>query len=209
MKKIFIIKFTILFFANSFAQKDIFIDAIKDGTKSIKVENQKHWSVPDYVKTQFAGNIGLISVGIGYEIFDSIWLSELLYGFVPASVSEAKPIHLITLKNTFPVLTRDIGKNLTISLITGFTTTLETGNNSFLKVPDVFPDGYYITNAIHFTLFTGVSFHKEFINSTIFKGAGFYLEVGTVDTYLWYVITSEEVSISDVFSTSIGINFYF
>ena len=112
MKKIFIIIFTILFFVNSFAQEDILI---KDITKAREVENQSHWYVPDYVKIQFAGNIGLISVGIGYDFFDSIWLSELLYGFVPASVSEAKQIHLITFKNTFPILTRAIGKNLTIS----------------------------------------------------------------------------------------------
>ncbi|MEZ7875871.1 MAG: hypothetical protein QMB86_02620 [Polaribacter sp.] len=205
MKKIFIIIFTILFFVNSFAQEDILI---KDITKAREVENQSHWYVPDYVKIQFAGNIGLISVGIGYDFFDSIWLSELLYGFVPASVSEAKQIHLITSKNTFPILTRAIGKNLTISPIVGFTATLETGNNSFLKIPDVFPGGYYITNAIHFTLFTGASFHKEFTNSTIFKGADLYFEVGTIDTYLWYAITAKEIGVNDIFSSSVGINLY-
>jgi hypothetical protein len=209
MKKIFIIKFTILFFANSFAQKDVFIDAIKDGTKSIKVENQKHWAVPDYVKTQFAGNIGLISVGAGYQLFNKVVYTELLYGFVPKSVSKTDEIHLITIKNTFPIFRKEIGKNFSISPIAGFATTYDIGTNSFTTLPGFYPKGYYVPNAFHFTFFGGAMVHKDCKDSKMIKGADFYLELGTVDTYLWYVITSEEVSISDVFSTSIGINFYF
>lgn len=88
MKKIFIIKFTILFLQTLLHKKDLSVDAIKDGQKLIKVENQKHWSVPDYVKTQFAGNIGLISVGAGYQLFNKVVYTELLYGFVPKAVSK-------------------------------------------------------------------------------------------------------------------------
>ncbi|WP_299665683.1 hypothetical protein [uncultured Polaribacter sp.] len=190
----------IVFSTISFGQKSFLNDTkAKDSV----------WYLPDYAKIQFAGNIGLLSVGVGYEIIHRAWYSEFLYGYVPESVSEAEKIHLITIKNTFPICTKEMGTNFTLSPIVGFTASLETGNNSFLKVPEKYPKGYYITNAIHFTLFTGVSIHKKFPNSKMIKGADFYFELGTVETYLWYAITSKEVKLNDIFSTAIGVNLYF
>jgi hypothetical protein len=200
IRNIFIASIILLFFTNSFAQDATLIkDKVKD----------KAWYIPDYAKIQFAGNIGLLSVGVGYEVFKDVLYSELLYGYVPVSVSKAKEIHLITIKNTFPFFTKKIGNNFTLSPIAGFTASLDTGNNSFLKLPDKYPKGYYITNAIHFTVFVGAKVHKNFVNSKIIKGADLYFELGTVETYLVYAITSKEVKINDVFSSAIGINLYF
>jgi hypothetical protein len=168
----------------------------------------KAWYIPDYVKMQFAGNIGVVSVGAGYQLFDKVLYSELLYGYVPESVSKADKIHLITIKNTFPVFRKEIAKNLTITPIAGFTTTIDIGTTTFTTLPSKYPDDYYVPTAFHFTLFGGVMIHKDFINSKMTNGVDFYVEMGTVETYLWYGITSKEVGLSDIFSTSIGINFY-
>jgi hypothetical protein len=196
IKNIFSVSVILLFFIKSYAQEP---NLVKD----------KSWYVPDYVKVQFAGNIGLVSVGAGYQLFNKVLYTELLYGFVPESVSKSDEIHLITIKNTFPIFRKELGKNFTISPIAGFATTYEIGANSFTTLPSIYPEGYYVPNAFHFTLFGGAMVHKDFKDSKMIKGADFYFEVGTVETYLWYVITSKEVSTSDVFSTSIGINFYF
>ncbi len=196
IKEIFLVSIIALFFNNSYAQETI----------SIK---EKSWYVPDYVKTQFAGNIGLVSVGVGYQLFNKVLSSELLYGFVPEWASKADNIHLITIKNTFPIFRKEIGKNLTISPIAGFTTTLDIGTNSFTTLPSKFPKDYYVPTAVHFTLFGGVSVHKDFMNSKLFKGADLYFELGTVETYLWYALATKEVDLVDVFSADIGVNFYF
>ena len=45
-------------------------------------------------------------------------------------------------------------------------------------------------------------------NSTI-KGVDLYFEVGSVDTYIWYVITEKEVQINQIFSSAIGIYIFF
>lgn len=199
------VKLCFLLFCFSFSFHQKAQDSI-----SVKFKKkEKFWLIPDYTKAQFAGNIGLASIGIGYKVIHKTLFTELLYGYVPESVSEANPVHLITLKNTFTILNKDLGKGYTFSPITGLTTTLETGNNSFLKVPDVYPDDYYITNAVHFTLFIGALLHKGFFSDQLFKGIDFYIEVGTVDTYLWYALTTKEVNFGDVFSSSIGMNFYF
>ena len=196
IKEIFIVSIIGLFFSNSYGQEPI----------SVK---EKSWYVPDYVKAQFAGNIGLISVGAGYQLFDKVLYSELLYGFVPKSASKADNIHLITIKNTFPLYRKKIGENLTITPIAGIATTLDIGTNSFTTLPSKYPDGYYFPTAVHFTLFGGALVHKDFKRPKFFKGVDFYLEFGTVETYLWYALTLKEVDLLDVFSADIGVNFYF
>ncbi|QXP62434.1 MULTISPECIES: hypothetical protein [unclassified Polaribacter] len=196
IRKIFIVSILLLLFNNVYAQET---DVVKE----------KSWYVPDYVKAQFAGNIGLVSVGAGYQLFNDVLYSELLYGFVPEFASRADNIHLITIKNTFPIYRKVIGENLTITPIAGFTTTLDIGTNSFTTLPSLYPDGYYVPTAVHFTFFGGALLHKDFKKPKIFKGVDFYLEFGTVETYLWYAITSKEVGVLDVFSADVGVNFYF
>lgn len=167
----------------------------------------KKWYVPDYVKVQYAGNIGLFSVGAGYDLFSDLVSTELLYGYVPESVSEAKEIHTITLKNTFPLYTKHWDA-FSASAISGFTFSYETGNNSQLKYPDKYPEGYYFTNAFHMTFFGGINLHKEIEASKMLTGIDFYIEFGTLETYLFYKVTSNEVGLDDVFSTAIGINLH-
>jgi hypothetical protein len=196
IKEIFIVSIIVLFFSNSYAQEAI----------SVK---EKSWYVPDYVKAQFAGNIGLVSVGAGYQLFDKVLYTELLYGFVPKSASKADNIHLITIKNTFPIYRKQIGENLSITPIAGIATTLDIGTNTFTTLPSKYPDGYYFPTAVHFTLYGGALIHKDFKKPKIFKGVDFYLEFGTVETYLWYALTLKEVDLLDVFSADIGVNFYF
>lgn len=196
-KKIFILLAIMLFFTKSYAQ-DTNLE-----------KNSKAWYVPDYTKIQFAGNIGFVSLGVGYQLFHKVLYSELLYGYVPKSVSKADRIHLLTIKNTFPIYRKKLSETLTITPIAGFTTSYEIGTNSFTSLPSVYPDGYYVPNAFHFTLFGGGLIHKDFKKKNIFSGADLYVELGTVETYLWYTITSSEVKVNDVFSASFGFNFYF
>jgi hypothetical protein len=139
----------LLLFSGAFAQ---------DST----LTKDKTWYLLDYAKVQFAGNIGFFSVGFGYQFLNNQLYSELLYDYVPASISKAEKIHTITIKNAFPIFTKKINK-ITLSPITGFTVSYETGNNSFLKLPDKYPKGYYSTNAFHTTLFIGAEIHKDII----------------------------------------------
>ena len=194
-KNILIVPIILLVFVKSFAQEK---DSIQD----------KSWYTPDYVKMQFAGNIGFLSVGAGYQLFNDVLYTELLYGFVPKSISRSENIHLITLKNTFPLYRKKIGKDLTLIPIAGIAVTYDVGSTTFTTLPDKFPEGYYFPTAFHATLYAGAMVHQDFKNKSIFKGADFYLEVGTIESYLWYAVVNESVTFKNVFSTSVGVNFY-
>ncbi|MFQ3297768.1 MAG: hypothetical protein ACI921_001761, partial [Polaribacter sp.] len=117
IKKILLPLVALLFLSNTFAQDAILI---QDKAK------EKAWYEPDYAKMQFAGNLGVLSVGVGYQLFNKVVYTELLYGYVPVSISKANEIHLISIKNTFPLYRKKIG-NYTVSPIAGFTGSLETG----------------------------------------------------------------------------------
>lgn len=196
-RKLIIFSFLYLFFVKSYAQ---------DKTNTNK---QKPWYTPDYTTVQVAGNIGFLSTGVGYKLFEDTWYAELLYGYVPAARSKAESIHLLTIKNTFPITNKEIGNGFTISPIAGLGMTYHVGANTFTTLPSRFPKGYYISNAIHFTIFGGFNLHKKFKNENFFKGADLYYELGTVESYLWFVITSSEVSFSEAFSSAIGVRLYF
>lgn len=194
MKYYFIPLFTLLLFDQGLAQ-----DTLAD---------DKACYFPDYAKVQFAGNIGFVSAGFGYLFFNNNLCSELIYGYVPKTISKSKPIHTISVKNTFSILNQKFN-TVILSPVAGFAASLETGSKSFINLPDKYPKGYYKTNAFHFTFFIGAKMHKDFINSPFIKGIDLYFESGTVDYYLWHLILSREIKINQIVSSSIGINLFF
>ena len=165
------------------------------------------WFIPDFATMQFAGNIGFLSAGLGYELFNNLLYSDIIYGYVPYSLAGTE-IHIISQKNTFLLLNKKI-KTYTISPLLGFATSFETGKNSSLILPAKYPKGEYATNAIHFTIFIGGRVHIDFNKQQIINGCDFYTELGTVDTFLWYKLSESEVKINDIFSVAVGVRLYF
>jgi hypothetical protein len=179
-------------------------------TSLFSQSNQKQWLKPlkpDYASFQFAGNIGFLSTGIGYHLFSKKLNTELLYGFVPKH-NDTKAIHQITLKNTVPLF-RFNHENLVFSPMLGLTTTYETGRHSFVFLDDKYPDGYYRTNAFHFTFLLALNVHKDFKPSYAIQGMDFYYEISSLDTYFWYGISNKELRASEIFSSALGVRLFF
>lgn len=195
MKKIFYSLLALLVLSqNIFAQKS-------------EIQKKNHWLVPDYAKVQFAGNIGFLSAGIGYQFFNEKLNTELIYGYVPQEYAHIQ-IHTITTKNTFQVIRKSF-HGLEWSPYLGFTFSYETGNNSFVELPDQYPEGYYSSNAFHLCILGGLSVKKELDPKYFIKGIGFYAEGVAVDSFLWYMVSSREIHFTQVVSLALGMNFYF
>ena len=188
-----IVLFASLFFLTSFANEPT-------------LQTAEKWYLPDFVKVQFAGNVGFFSVGFGYSVLRHRLYTELLYGYVPASISKAKDIHTITQKNTFHFF--DVSfHGITVSPLIGFTYIFETGNSSFVTLPDKYPENYYRTNAFHFTFYTGARISMK-LRGQMIKRVDLYCEAGTVDTYLGYALMSKEVRLHQITSLALGINLF-
>jgi hypothetical protein len=169
--------------------------------------NERAWYIPDYAKIQFAGNIGFISIGPGYKIFDNVIQSDILYGFVPHFIG-GTTIHSLVLKNTLLPYGFKL-YDFVITPIAGFTINFDLGNhNSNHVFSQKYPDDYYKTNSIHYTIYIGCKIFYGLNDNSFINGLDFYAEVGTVDISLKYQI-SNNVKLIDILSLALGMNFYF
>src|SRR5688572_15309024 len=142
---------------------------------------QRKWFVPDMIKSQFAGNIGFVSAGVGYYYAKNKMELDIMYGYVPESAGGK--LHSLTLKNTWvPLRSVAVGKKLNFDLITaGIPLTYTFGNQFFTLPPrDKYPSNYYNhSTALRIGIFAGGRINYEFGEGKTIHSAGLYYEVGT------------------------------
>lgn len=159
---------------------------------------------PDYIIGQFAGNIGFVSAGFGYQSNSGKLSSSLFVGYVPASIANATII-TISQKNTLR------GKNFKHPKLNhfypslGFSINIETGRNSFITLPERYPDNYYSTNAIKVGLFTGLTYQGKVRSNSRFHQFEYYAEIGTLASYVYYNIKRQEYLNPDILSLALGV----
>jgi len=158
---------------------------------------------PDHVKVQFAGNIGLFSAGIGYSLWSGKTQTDMLYGYVPAFIG-GNDVHTIANKNSFRLFHRPISKAWTYSNFIGFSLNYSITNDTYIFLPKQYPDGYYSANALHFAPFFSYNFVYANHDSRLFKKAHFYLELSTLDNYLWYCIKTNAIPFTEIWNLAIG-----
>lgn len=167
----------------------------------------RRWYMPHYVPVQFAGNIGFVSTGVGYNSTRKDYQLAVMYGYVPRSLAHAT-IHTITAKNNFPLLYHRLKNNQTIIPYLGLGVTLEVGGNAFFKMPSHFPESYYdFPKNVHVLAYGGARLQRIFSDDMRFlRGIEVYAEGGTVDVYLWYKTMSDSITFRQIFSLAVGVN---
>jgi len=168
-------------------------------------ERVKHkWYIPSLATFQFAGNIGTFSAGIGYNIFHDYWQASLLYGYVPPKKGELS-INTIAIKNAVSFCRLKLKRN-TIQPYIGFTCNYETGNNSFTYLAPQYPNGYYLINSVHLTVFGGIKDRIRIGKNNFLEP---YIETGTVDSYMFYYFHEHDIHLNQIFSMALGVNYVF
>lgn len=162
---------------------------------------------PLYVNFQYAGNVGIASVGAGTAFFHQKMYIGFIYGYLPESVNDAV-VHTIAIKTYYKFLPRNLSKKVSTFGYIGTNINYGITKNTYLKYPDYFPDDYYNTNAIHIAPFIGgkIDFSKS---NSLLEKIGIYCELGTIDKYVADMVISKQVSVFDIFSLGTGISFTF
>lgn len=93
---------------------------------------------PDHIKLQYAGNIGVISTGIGYSFFNNKIQSDLFYGYIPEFIGGAN-IHTISNKNTFKLIQFPFINKISLTHSIGFSIIYSKTNNTFFLLPKQYP----------------------------------------------------------------------
>lgn len=168
--------------------------------------------IPRYNKFQYAGEMGLFSLGCGWDYGRrKQWETDILLGYLPKF--DGKEWHItFTLKENYIPWKIALWKSDWI--LEPFTASLYInkifGNEFWSKEPDKYPDRYY-------NVATNLRFNIAFGQRIKFKGKPlglsdhitFFYEICTNDLYLVSYFTNKYLGLTDIFSLSLGIKFQF
>lgn len=137
--------------------------------------------LPSNAKLQFAGNIGLLSLGPGWRFAGEHLDLDLLVGWAPP-MDGPESIWTTSLKLTYWPWDLDLGKQWRLRpLSVGALGTFTFGDEYFVTQPDRYPNDYYrFSTAVRFGAFVGASVGRELDLQPIDR-ADLYLEIGTTD----------------------------
>ena len=174
--------------------------------------SHRHFLIPDYAKTQFAGNIGFLSIGPGYWYASKKMELDIMYGFVPKNAGGV--LHSLTLKNTWiPFKKICVGKNTELDPLTlGIPLSYTFGKQFFFIAPqDQYPKRYYdYSSALRVGVFAGGKVRQKLSPSYLIKEASLYYELGTYDLLIHnYIIYKDNMRFGDIFSLGLGLQFSF
>ncbi|MFC6996638.1 hypothetical protein [Rufibacter roseus] len=162
---------------------------------------------PYYLKGQFAGSIGLISVGVGKQSFNRRLESDISFGYLPKKFGGDR-LYTAAFKSTFfPIKPIEVKAVNWQPLSMGMQISYTFGSDYFASERFLarYPNRYYrFSTAFRYYLFAGgqVNFARV---EKLRKFRGYY-EVGTMGEYLIsYIQNPSYLSPGKIFNLSLGV----
>lgn len=175
---------------------------------------QKGWGrlIPQYQKIQYAGSMGLLSLGIGWDYGKkSQWETDLFLGYLPRFDGD-RGYFTMTLKENY--IPWNVAMKEERLKFDPFTASIYVnkifGDDFWRREPDKYPNGYY-------GLATNLRFHLAFGQRLQFKikpiglaqKLTLFYEFSTSDLYIISYFTNKFLRFSDIFHFSLGIKWQF
>ena len=178
-----------------------------------KREDMWHKLMPDMSVMQFAGNIGMISAGVGWEYGKSRqWETHALIGFLPSryksrsywtlTMSQKYNPWEVTLNRCFSA------KPLTVSLSVNSIM----HSDFWMSEPDRYPKGYYgFASRMRFVLGLGQRLNFKIPESRRWMSREFsvYYEITTCDLYIRQKFLNSSIPFKDLIGLGLGAIFKF
>jgi hypothetical protein len=163
--------------------------------------------VPDFVRLQYAGQAGLMSVGTGYAWWHRKVEVSASYGYVPLLVADRR-VHVLSERNSFSLGSLRLQRRWALEpALAGVAANVSLGNQYQLFLPKAQRD-YYWPDALYFWFFTGAKLDYLSPRPTPFRGIGTQVEVGTINQYLKSYRENREVDLADILSLSVSAQIY-
>ena len=211
------------FVLNAVADDSISVQQTNESKYERNLERkQKIWAslIPTHFLIQNAGNMGVISAGIGWSYGKNRkWETDLLFGYIPRHDSSRGKL-TTTLKGNYIPWRIDLNPKssaekwhwkfepLTASL---YLNTVY-GHEFWKSQPSRYPDKYYEFMSTKFRL--NVAFGQR-ITLKIAENKrkrhnriSLFYEVGTTDLYIRSLFQGQDVSIGDILGLSLGVKFF-
>lgn len=165
-----------------------------DITDSVNEEPTKLF----YFKSQYAGNLGLISAGGGYD--SKNFLADVSFGYLPKHINGVR-VFTLSFKPSYKLAEMSFN-SIDAGFYIGTAINYSIGRNIYGKIPDYYPPDYYWPNAFHFNPFAGA---RLGLREKRGKKLYLYTELGTVDYKIWFAVKNRHVSVMDILNLGFGI----
>lgn len=168
--------------------------------------------IPDFATIQFAGSVGAVSVGAGWEYGKEQWQTELLLGIIPKQCEHPTMISF-TIKQRYIPWKKDIWdkKFFFQPLHCGLFLNTVANQHFWTIGPERYPNGYYgFSTKLRFHVFLGQSLSYKFPEHfKVGKSVLLYYELSTCDLYIISAATNRYLSPKDYLSLALGIRWNF
>ncbi|MBQ8223915.1 MAG: hypothetical protein IJZ86_00930 [Bacteroides sp.] len=173
---------------------------------------RKKWEalIPTHMKLQYAGNMGLISVGTGWDYGKrNQWETDLLFGILPKYQSDCTKVTFTIKQNYIPWSLQLRESRFSVEpLSCGLYLNTVFGDEFWVREPERYPKGYYgFSSKVRINLFLGqrITFDIDPQRRFFAKALTLFYEVSTSDLYLVSAFTNSYLKPKDYLSLSFGI----
>ena len=175
---------------------------------------RKYWAalIPTQVVVQNAGNMGILSIGFGWDYGKHRqWETHLLWGYIPKYDSTRGKLTM-TLKENYIPWSIYLGKGWNFEPFeTGLYINTVYGHEFWRSQPQRYPDKYYSALSTKFRLnvFFGQRVTKVIPNNhrMFVKSITAFYEISTCDLYIRSMFTDDDVKLKDIIGLSLGLKF--
>ena len=180
------------------------------------IKRYLRWSrlIPSQTIMQTAGNMGLVSLGLGWDYGRrEQWETHLLLGYIPKHDSSNGKLTM-TLKQTFCPWQLKAYKDLYFEpLTTGLYLNTVFGTDFWGSQPSRYPDSYYdfLSTKVRINVFVGQQLTRNIPHwlQRKRKSVTLFYEVSTCDLYLRTYATEKDIKLSDILGLSVGVKMKF
>lgn len=173
---------------------------------------RRHWNalIPTHLKLQFAGNMGLLSVGTGWDYGKhNQWETDILLGFLPKYRSSENKITLTVKQNYMPWSLQIKESRFSVEpLSCGMYLNTVFGDDFWVSEPSRYPKGYYGFSSkvrIHAFLGQRITYDIDPRRRFTAKSITFFYEISTCDLYIVSAFTNKYLKPKDYLSLSFGV----
>lgn len=167
--------------------------------------------IPTHVKGQYAGGMGIASVGAGWDYGRKCrWETDLMVGLLPRGYTTSAAHLVFTLRqNYIPWSIRTLPRLDIEPFTCGLYMTLIAGQDFWVRVPDRYPTSdYYCTTSrlrIHAYVGQRVTWHVR--RASLLRAITLYYELSINDLDLISKVGNRTLGMDDICYFSLGVKF--
>lgn len=176
-----------------------------------RYQNQWINLIPTHTKIQYAGGMGLISLGVGWDYGkNNQWETDVFFGYLPKYTTSRSKI-TFTLKQNFIPWKKNINKILSFEPLACelYVNTIFDGD-FWVNEPDKYPSNYYsFSTKMRFNVYIGqrFSFNIPYEKRLFTRQITVFYELSSNDLYIVSAIGNGYLKPKDYLRLSFGLKF--